>query len=303
MLLIFCGKCSEERFNLILDAVSRHRFARQEYVQRRFDDWRATTVGFMRNFLVYTVHWFAGRRRRRDVRETTKYIETALVIDRAMFERRNGSTRAEVVHDAIQVANIADLTRLALQCALFITRALRPPALLKSSTSTSGSRASLTYPMTWAAILGICLSGPRHRRDAQHTVIKLHPKISELTKGFSRRAVRSSLSYAAERMASVFCENTYLNFISDFKRTALARTQYSYATKYFRTLNTRVSLVYIESWQSADQADIDRAQDITRAILKFNDYTARKLFKIEKDTTQLLTYVRPTPAARHTLRY
>lgn len=109
----------------------------------------------------------ALNRRRRDVRETTKYIETALVIDKAMFDRRNGSTRSEVVHDAIQVANIADL--------------------------------------------------------------------------------------------------------------------------YFRTLNTRVSLVYIESWQSADQADIDRKQDITRAIHKFSDYTARKLFKIEKDTTQLLT--------------
>ena len=26
-----------------------------------------------------------------------------------MFDKRNGSTRAEVVHDAIQVANIADL--------------------------------------------------------------------------------------------------------------------------------------------------------------------------------------------------
>ncbi|XP_041977445.1 disintegrin and metalloproteinase domain-containing protein 11 isoform X2 [Aricia agestis] len=107
------------------------------------------------------------RRRRRDVRETTKYIETALVIDKAMFDRRNGSSRAEVVHDAIQVANIADL--------------------------------------------------------------------------------------------------------------------------YFRTLNTRVSLVYIESWQGADQADIDRRQDITRAIQKFSDYSARKLFKVEKDTTQLLT--------------
>ncbi|XP_028038184.1 disintegrin and metalloproteinase domain-containing protein 11 [Bombyx mandarina] len=106
-------------------------------------------------------------RLRRDVRETTKYIETALVIDKAMFDRRNGSTRAEVVHDAIQVANIADL--------------------------------------------------------------------------------------------------------------------------YFRTLNTRVSLVYIESWQGADQAAIDRKADITRAIHTFSDYAARKLFKIEKDTTQLLT--------------
>lgn len=50
----------------------------------------------------------AGRYKR-DVREATKYIETAIVIDKAMFDKRNGSTRAEVVHDAIQVANIADL--------------------------------------------------------------------------------------------------------------------------------------------------------------------------------------------------
>lgn len=49
---------------------------------------------------------------RRDVSETTKYIETAIVIDKAMFEKRNGSTRAEVIHDAIQVANIADLVRI-----------------------------------------------------------------------------------------------------------------------------------------------------------------------------------------------
>ena len=52
----------------------------------------------------------AGRYRR-DVRDATKYIETAIIIDKAMFDKRNGSTRAEVVHDAIQVANIADLVR------------------------------------------------------------------------------------------------------------------------------------------------------------------------------------------------
>ena len=50
----------------------------------------------------------AGRYKR-DVREATKYIETAIIIDKAMFAKRNGSTRAEVIHDAIQVANIADL--------------------------------------------------------------------------------------------------------------------------------------------------------------------------------------------------
>lgn len=53
----------------------------------------------------------AGRYKR-DVRDATKYIETAIIIDKAMFDKRNGSTRAEVVHDAIQVANIADLVSL-----------------------------------------------------------------------------------------------------------------------------------------------------------------------------------------------
>lgn len=95
---------------------------------------------------------------RRDIRDATKYIETALVIDKAMFEKRNGSTRIDVVHDSIQVANIADL--------------------------------------------------------------------------------------------------------------------------YFRTLNTRVSVVYIETWQGGNQAQIDRNQDIGRALSNFNDYTSRKLFKV-----------------------
>lgn len=57
-------------------------------------------------------HSNGAGRMKRDVREATKYIETALVIDRSMFEKRNGSTRAEVVHDVIQVANIADLVSL-----------------------------------------------------------------------------------------------------------------------------------------------------------------------------------------------
>nr|XP_018902023.1 PREDICTED: disintegrin and metalloproteinase domain-containing protein 12 [Bemisia tabaci] len=109
----------------------------------------------------------AEQRFRRDVRETIKFVETAIVIDKAMFERRNGSTRAEVVHDAIQVANIADL--------------------------------------------------------------------------------------------------------------------------YFRTLNTRVSVVYIETWQAANQVQINKSQDISRALVNFNEYTSRSLFKVEKDTTQLLT--------------
>ncbi|KAL1501820.1 hypothetical protein ABEB36_007074 [Hypothenemus hampei] len=106
-------------------------------------------------------------RMKRDIREVTKYIETALVIDKAMFEKRNGSTRIEVVHDSIQVANIADL--------------------------------------------------------------------------------------------------------------------------YFRTLNTRVSVVYIETWQDSNKAQINRHLDVGHALTSFKDYTIRNLFSIDKDTTQLLT--------------
>lgn len=131
----------------------------------------------------------AGRYRR-DVRDATKYIETAVIIDKAMFDKRNGSTRAEVVHDAIQVANIADLVR-----------------------------------------------------------YKIH-----------------------------FHPNVIL-----YNRNIFQLLQY------FRTLNTRVSVVYIETWQGQNQAQIDSGKDISKAISSFNDYTSRKLFKIDKDTTQLLT--------------
>ncbi|KAK2583419.1 hypothetical protein KPH14_009404 [Odynerus spinipes] len=106
-------------------------------------------------------------RYKRDVREVPKYIETAIIIDKAMFDKRNGSTRAEVVHDAIQVANIADL--------------------------------------------------------------------------------------------------------------------------YFRTLNTRVSVVYIETWQGGNQAEINKDMDIGEALLKFNDYMFRRIYNVAQDTTQLLT--------------
>ncbi|KAI4494456.1 hypothetical protein M0802_008948 [Mischocyttarus mexicanus] len=106
-------------------------------------------------------------RYKRDVREVTKYIETAIIIDKAMFDKRNGSTRAEVVHDAIQVANIADL--------------------------------------------------------------------------------------------------------------------------YFRTLNTRVSVIYIETWQGGNQAEINKDMDIGAAMVKFHDYMFRTIYNIGQDTTQLLT--------------
>lgn len=54
-----------------------------------------------------------------------------------------------------------------------------------------------------------------------------------------------------------------------------------------------MSVVYIETWQGQNQATIDGGKDISKAISSFNDYTSRKLFKIDKDTTQLLTYEMP----------
>ncbi|ALC49632.1 mmd, partial [Drosophila busckii] len=74
------------------------------------DSWRLSRrTKHLSAGVVDEVHANGAGRYRRDVREATKYIETAIIVDKAMFEKRNGSTRAEVIHDAIQVANIADL--------------------------------------------------------------------------------------------------------------------------------------------------------------------------------------------------
>lgn len=59
-------------------------------------------------------------------------------------------------------------------------------------------------------------------------------------------------------------------------------------SQYFRTMNTRVAVVYIETW-GKNQAVIDGSKDISKAMSNFNDYTSRNLFQIERDTTQLLT--------------
>ncbi|XP_060665493.1 uncharacterized protein LOC132797745 isoform X8 [Drosophila nasuta] len=74
------------------------------------DSWRLSRrTKHLSAGVVDEIHPNGAGRYKRDVREATKYIETAIIVDKAMFEKRNGSTRAEVIHDAIQVANIADL--------------------------------------------------------------------------------------------------------------------------------------------------------------------------------------------------
>lgn len=85
-------------------------------LERRMGQRRQKHIsGFLGNYADIDIqHPNGAGRYKRDVREATKYIETAIIVDKSMFEKRNGSTRAEVVHDAIQVANIADLVSLQL---------------------------------------------------------------------------------------------------------------------------------------------------------------------------------------------
>lgn len=47
--------------------------------------------------------------------------------------------------------------------------------------------------------------------------------------------------------------------------------------------------MFVFRFAGGNQAQIDRNQDIGKALSNFNDYTSRKLFKVDKDTTQLLT--------------
>lgn len=109
-------------------------------------------------------------RNARDVRSVTKHIEMALVLDKAMFDSRNASTRESVIHDAVQIVNIAD--------------------------------------------------------------------------------------------------------------------------QYYKTLNTRISLVYIETWSAENQASVSSSDEIRLALLNFKEYGSQHLFKIARDTTHLLSGVR-----------
>jgi len=120
------------------------------------------------NLLIPRFHSNTSRVKR-DVRYVPKFVETALVLDKAMFDNRPGLSRRDVIHESIQVANIADL--------------------------------------------------------------------------------------------------------------------------YFKTsLKTRLSIVYVETWESQDQAaGISKQVDINKALDDLSSYAQRNLYDIEKDTTQLFT--------------
>lgn len=62
-------------------------------------------------------------RLKRNIQGMTKFIELALVLDKSMvakFSRRSGYTREDIVHDALQIANIADLVSVGHLYQLFV---------------------------------------------------------------------------------------------------------------------------------------------------------------------------------------
>ncbi len=71
----------------------------------------------------------------------------------------------------------------------------------------------------------------------------------------------------------------------------LAFTTFSPYLQYFKnSLNTRLSMVYIETWKEQNQAaGFGRLRNINQALADFSEYVGTRLYKVDKDTTQLLT--------------
>lgn len=56
---------------------------------------------------------------------------------------------------------------------------------------------------------------------------------------------------------------------------------------YFRRLNTRVSVVYIETWAYSDQTQV-LPTDLKQTLFNLMEYATRKLYKVSSDATHLL---------------
>ncbi|KAK8753210.1 hypothetical protein OTU49_003283, partial [Cherax quadricarinatus] len=61
------------------------------------------------------------------------------------------------------------------------------------------------------------------------------------------------------------------------------------ADLYFKTINTRITITYLETWSGRNLVDLGRNHPIATALINFYNYVGEKLNDFHKDTSHLIT--------------
>ncbi|XP_045138009.1 disintegrin and metalloproteinase domain-containing protein 23-like isoform X4 [Portunus trituberculatus] len=61
------------------------------------------------------------------------------------------------------------------------------------------------------------------------------------------------------------------------------------ADLYFKTINTRITITYLETWSGRNLIDLGRNQPISTAVINFYSYVGENLNEFQKDTSHLIT--------------